>query len=832
MKLIRRIFCGPIPNNILCNNPNISRLLSKYIEQKNIFRKMGKRNLLILERSSQNLQKYDDKGKTVLEGVFAEFGVENRNGRVYEEKEYLPHLEYLKKDIANGNLLGELDHPERFEVALGNVSHRVTDLWYDGDKRQVKGRVEILPTPKGQIAENLLKAGVPLSISSRAAGTVNEDKRVSIDQIYTFDLVAKPGFEAAQLETVNESEKSKIQNMISKLNESYCTIRDDQSNVSKEFGVNENISILDLTDKYPVLKLREEAKALQKESKDSNVKNKNERNQMEKQNLSEHALQEWTQRFNKQLQGLKLKLNELSEGSAPGQSNEIRAIKRYVEKLRKVQEDSLAWQSEIAKAVNEIASYANTLAMKSNKHYSLTKKIVDTVDENAKVLNYTQDWVADNAKVTNVIAETVDHNAEMLNGVNEWNEEIAQGVNALHEWGSEKAKAINGLHEWTSSIAKHVNIASNWTEEMLGDAMSKEDGKRLVEYVELVSESKKDPTLKKKLDEALKNKSLKNSKKLNESMITGIKGVRGLGVITGVNSTGNSKVDTNTSKPGGVGPDAHGVIRAKNDKSRRVGSGKRPKGVKTLDVMKSKGFGSSSNKVKGIMVLDTTQVGAKPVLKITGDGPTAKMKKDQKMKLDTKPQKNLNEFNRVSKLKDRSEKLFNRLDAIIQTVEKEKRVDESVKHDFPFTALLSESDRKAFSKLSLTDKKKVSEEVRKNPTSDADVIKALWENVLATEAKKKASKEPLWLAAAPKQYRELYDKSPDTLKESIKARAEFYPLNTQYQIENFWQTSGLNPNKEVTTINEVFTAKTPQKAEAKMDSYVAMVAEQMKKYKR
>ena len=146
--------------------------------------------LLILERSSQNLQKITKNGKVMLEGVFAEFGVENRNGRVYEEKEYLPHLEYLKKDIDNGNLLGELDHPERFEVALGNVSHRVTELWYDQNKRQILGRLEVLDgTPKGQIAKSLLEAGVPLSISSRAAGTVNEDKTVQILQFNKFTLM-------------------------------------------------------------------------------------------------------------------------------------------------------------------------------------------------------------------------------------------------------------------------------------------------------------------------------------------------------------------------------------------------------------------------------------------------------------------------------------------------------------------------------------------------------------------------------------------------------------------------------------------------------------------
>jgi len=120
-------------------------------------------NVLILERSSQNLKKVNQKGKTILEGVFAELGVENRNSRIYSEQSYLPHLEYLKKDIATGNLLGELDHPERFEVALSNVSHRVTDLWYDQQNRQIKGRIEILEgTPKGQIAKSLLEAGIPL----------------------------------------------------------------------------------------------------------------------------------------------------------------------------------------------------------------------------------------------------------------------------------------------------------------------------------------------------------------------------------------------------------------------------------------------------------------------------------------------------------------------------------------------------------------------------------------------------------------------------------------------------------------------------------------------
>jgi hypothetical protein len=797
---------------------------------------MSQRNVLILERSSQNLRKTDDKEKVVLEGVFAEFGIENRNGRIYEEKEYLPHLEYLKKDMANGSLLGELDHPERFEVALGNVSHRVTELWYDQASRQVKGRIEVLDTPKGQIAKSLLEAGVPLSISSRAAGTVNEDKTVAIQQIYTYDLVAKPGFESAQLKTVNESAKSRISNLITKLNES-CSSRKDHS-ISSELGIiNENISILDLTDKFPSVKIREEALALQKESSDSNVKNKNERSKMEKE-VNENALQQWTVFFKKELSKLTEKLAVLEgailEGKTGNQAGELKLIKQYVEKLRKVQEGSLNWQGEIAKAVNEVASYADTLAEKNNKHYKLTQKVVETVDENAKVLNYTQDWVGHNAKVTNAIAETVDHNAEMLNGINEWNTQIAKGVNELHEWGTEKAKAINGIHEWTSSIAKNLNQTANWSEDMFGRAMSKEDAKKLIEYVELVSESKKNPTLRKKLDEALTKHGI-TGKPLTESMITGIKGISGLGVLTDVKAIGNSKVDTATGKDSGVVVDdkTHAIISKL--RTGKFSKSVKPKELKVLDTeqKETSSPAKGGSKVKGVMVLDIVKSGSKPTVKITGDGPTASQVKDQKLKLDTKAG-GLKEakLDRKEDLKSRSAKLDEKLSKIISSIEQDKRVDETVKSDFPFSALLSETDRKDFAALSLSDKKKVADVIKANPTTDSAVIKALWENALAVEAAKKDVKVPLWLAAAPKDYKEIYEKASPVQKAAIEARAEFYPLETQYQIENFWQTSGLNPKKERTSLNEVFTAKNPKESEQKMNSYVAGVAEMMKKYQR
>ena len=146
-------------------------------------------------------------GRYILEGVFAELDKLNRNSRIYTKEEYLKHLQYLRDDIRKGEtLLGELDHPEdRFEVKLKEASHRIIDIWYDKDKNVVMGKIELLNTPNGKLAQSIVDQGIPLHISSRAAGTVNSDNTVSIQQIYTYDLVCKPGFAGAVLHRVNES---------------------------------------------------------------------------------------------------------------------------------------------------------------------------------------------------------------------------------------------------------------------------------------------------------------------------------------------------------------------------------------------------------------------------------------------------------------------------------------------------------------------------------------------------------------------------------------------------------------------------------------------------
>ena len=213
------------------------------------------------------------KERYILEGLFAgPFGVENRNKRIYQVDEYLKHLQYLRDDIKKGEpLLGELDHPDdRFEIKLKDVSHRVIDIWYDKASNTIQGKIELLNTPNGKLAQSLVDQGIPLHISSRAAGSVNSDKTVSINQIYTFDLVCKPGFAGAVLHRVNESEDATqyTDDVKQFLAESE---KMESLNAAPQFGMmNEDVSITEVS---ADVKLRDEAKSIKENNNNDDMTN-------------------------------------------------------------------------------------------------------------------------------------------------------------------------------------------------------------------------------------------------------------------------------------------------------------------------------------------------------------------------------------------------------------------------------------------------------------------------------------------------------------------------------------------------------------------------------
>ena len=117
-----------------------------------------------------------DKKKMFIEGVFLQGEIKNRNGRMYPINTLAKEVNrYNESFVKKGRALGELGHPEGPTVNLDRVSHKITSLVQEGNN--FKGKAQLLSTPMGKIAQNLIGEGVTLGVSSRGVGSLKEDLR-------------------------------------------------------------------------------------------------------------------------------------------------------------------------------------------------------------------------------------------------------------------------------------------------------------------------------------------------------------------------------------------------------------------------------------------------------------------------------------------------------------------------------------------------------------------------------------------------------------------------------------------------------------------------------
>ena len=115
-----------------------------------------------------------DKKKMYIEGVFLQGEIKNRNGRMYPISTLAKEVgRYNESFVSKGRALGELGHPEGPTVNLDRVSHKITSLVQEGNN--FKGKAQLLSTPMGKIAQNLIGEGVTLGVSSRGVGSLKED---------------------------------------------------------------------------------------------------------------------------------------------------------------------------------------------------------------------------------------------------------------------------------------------------------------------------------------------------------------------------------------------------------------------------------------------------------------------------------------------------------------------------------------------------------------------------------------------------------------------------------------------------------------------------------
>ena len=120
----------------------------------------------------QLTENISEAGNLLVEGVLATAEVKNGNGRYYSKDLWNREMDKYAELIEQRRSMGELDHPESSVVNLKNVSHLISEFWWDGDN--VMGKIEILPTPSGNILKELISHGVTVGVSSRGMGSLEQ----------------------------------------------------------------------------------------------------------------------------------------------------------------------------------------------------------------------------------------------------------------------------------------------------------------------------------------------------------------------------------------------------------------------------------------------------------------------------------------------------------------------------------------------------------------------------------------------------------------------------------------------------------------------------------
>ena len=338
--------------------------------------------LLILERSSNTLTFKEDGGAYVLEGTFGEIGVKNRNNRIYSEAEYVPQIEALQAKIKSSKLLGELDHPQNFDISLKNVSHVIEELSYDNTTKLVTGKIRLLDTDAGRQAKALVDAGVPLHISSRAAGTVESNGQVKIKQLFTYDLVADPGFANAELKRVNES-----------------------------FGFEDGGDILI----YEINSIE------------------NNKTQTIEENTMEQSRFVTSEDFNKYSKYLATEIKSLKESLTEKTNDvfakEVESLKEYSSYLAEKMNSVITYNNYLAEKLDDSIQHGDHVATKVDESIQYSEKIAESVNKVKEYTNYLAEAYNDGAATHENMLKYIDYLRENLQKVTEYAEYVAESVN-------------------------------------------------------------------------------------------------------------------------------------------------------------------------------------------------------------------------------------------------------------------------------------------------------------------------------------------------------------------------------------------------------------------
>ena len=446
----------------------ISTVLKVYIYTNNYTKKKHNyfmKPVLIVENSTNSLiRESSSTGKKdyILGGTFTEFGVKNRNERIYTAAKFLPALEEMNERMNNlGIVYGEFDHPDVFDTSLSRASHVITKANYVKESNLVEGEIRLLSTYWGKEAKSLVDDGCPIFVSSRAAGITESDGTVSLKKLFTYDIVADPGFASAKMSVKILNESLGYDNP-----KSNFRIYDlsNESKTEELFNMNNNefVTKQQLTD-YSQYLVKELA-STKKEVKTAITKGNMNPKKLEQ-------LLEYYDELNNTNSQVAKYLDYLAE-KVQIMVNENKSLKETTEKLIK-HNDYLA--ENLEKAVN----YSEYLAENLDKNIAYSEYVAENVDKNIAYSEYVAENLDKNISYTEYVAENLDKNiayseyiAENLDKNIAYSEYIAENLDKSIAYGEYIAEHVDNSIAYSEYLAEHVegNIAySEYIAEHLDD---------------------------------------------------------------------------------------------------------------------------------------------------------------------------------------------------------------------------------------------------------------------------------------------------------------------------------------------------------------------------
>jgi len=149
------------------------------------------------------------KKEMYIEGIFLQAEIKNRNGRMYPINVLESEVKrYMTEVVGHNRAYGELGHPAGPSINLDRVSHIITEL--KRDKNNFIGKSKITETPMGNIARCIMESGGQLGVSSRAMGSLKEERGVMVVQSdlklsTAADIVADPSAPDAFVKGIMEN---------------------------------------------------------------------------------------------------------------------------------------------------------------------------------------------------------------------------------------------------------------------------------------------------------------------------------------------------------------------------------------------------------------------------------------------------------------------------------------------------------------------------------------------------------------------------------------------------------------------------------------------------